>query len=201
MVELGVALAIVGVLTAIGYAYLDSKQARTSAANGLREITSMLSLTRATAMSRGASAVFLIRPKDSNPSVLEYVAFVDTNANFLPTDVTGVVESTDTLIDRRDLSDRISFATLTPTLVPPFKAALGTTPTPCTFCDVKTNYVTIIFHNDGTVALGSTPKNYPVGGSFSLGLYDVQRSGRTLVDGKTFVILSRTGAVFPFDRS
>ena len=62
-------------------------------------------------------------------------------------------------------------------------------------------YVAIVFHSDGTVALGPTPRSVDFGGAFTLAF--LSGSGETLraIDSKTIVILARTGAIHPFSRS
>jgi Tfp pilus assembly protein FimT len=201
VVELATTLAIIGVLSALSYSFFESRRARAAGGSGVVEVASILSLTRSRALAEGQSTVFLLRPTEGDASILEYVAFVDTNGNFDPADTSGTIEAGDALIERRALPAGVKFVKDSRTLPSPFKQIQPTAATTCTFCDVKSSYVTVVFHSDGTAALGSKPKTYPYGGLFSLGFEAPQSSAGTTTDMRTFVVLTRTGAVYPFDRS
>lgn len=201
IIELAVSLGIIGVLAALSYAYLESRRSIVTARGGIAEVVSLLSLTRSTALGRGASTVFLVRPKEDDATRLEYIAFVDKNGNFNPADTASTIDAGDTLIDRHELPATIGFASEKPTLPAPFNQVIGTSAATCTFCE-REGYVSIVFHNDGTASLGATPKSVPFGGAFSLGVLAKQSDGtRKVAESKTIVVLTRTGAVFAFDRS
>jgi prepilin-type N-terminal cleavage/methylation domain-containing protein len=211
VIELMVSLAIAGILAAMAFSFLQSVKSRAASRNGILDVVSELALTRATALGQGIQTVFLLRPTDTNPTLLEYVAFIDKNTNFDPADTSGTVEAVDKLIDRNTLPVgvvyKVSSSPLFLQALPaPFLSVPATTA--CTFCDAKPSYLAIVFRSDGTVALGSKPAAYPLGGSFTLTAFGTQGAGingdgdgQPALDTETIVVLTRTGAIYPDSRS
>lgn len=201
LVEAMVVVAVVGIVSALGVSALLSARHRADALNGLRAVAPLFQLAKSASLGAGAAVVAQLR--SSVGGTVTYLVFVDADNDFDPTNTTAGPEAGERVLASGELPVRARFAPAgAPYLGIPLPAPLQAIPAnaPCTFCNPDSRLVTAVFRSGGTVALGGTPANHPIGASFTLEALGRDGAAAPPESVWTYVLVTRTGAMFTVDR-